>query len=212
MKSAANKELILPENARKLHTNAVKVFINEIYLKQQLLGFWFKTMRNRQLAESPVPLIHDLDKLFKRKAKQIEKLDEMRLERNRLLYAAYDKLIKLPDEVKTQVVHMEFDTQIIHRSNSRSYAYPNGENGISELPIIFRLPENLSDTESKRSLHCRVCRPSDARGFQSPQRQPEKTKTVWRFHQTVFSRAIYSNFIEACHFQAAHLSPILHQK
>jgi hypothetical protein len=110
MKSAANKELILPENARKLHTNAVKVFINEIYLKQQLLGFWFKTMRNRQLAESPVPLIHDLDKLFKRKAKQIEKLDEMRLERNRLLYAAYDKLIKLPDEVKTQVVHMEFDT------------------------------------------------------------------------------------------------------
>ena len=53
------KELILPENARKLHTNAVKVFINEIYLKQQLLGFWFKTMRNRQLAESPVPLIHD---------------------------------------------------------------------------------------------------------------------------------------------------------
>jgi hypothetical protein len=76
MKSAANKELILPENARKLHTNAVKVFINEIYLKQQLLGFWFKTMRNRQLAESPVPLIHDLDKLFKRKAKQIEKLDD----------------------------------------------------------------------------------------------------------------------------------------
>ena len=141
------KELILPENARKLHTNAVKVFFNEIYLKQQLLGFWFKTMRNRQLAESPVPLIHDLDKLFKRKAKQIEKLDEMRLERNRLLYAAYDKLIKLPDEVKTQVVHMEFDTQIIHRSNSRSYAYPNGENGISELPIIFRLPENRAELD-----------------------------------------------------------------
>lgn len=147
MKSAANKELILPENARKLHTNAVKVFINEIYLKQQLLGFWFKTMRNRQLAESPVPLIHDLDKLFKRKAKQIEKLEELRLERNRLLYAAYDKLIKLPDEVKTQVVHMEFDTQIIHRRNSRSYAYPNGENGISELPIIFRLPENRAELD-----------------------------------------------------------------
>ena len=413
MKSAANKELILPENARKLHTNAVKVFINEIYLKQQLLGFWFKTMRNRQLAESPSPLINDflrqeqrtrqleivrassywfvvapmvayganpftirrflqedklyggtlllngtavnsallqnnnpqvdaafrkqinfiitisgnvrqviidfmdeldgfhentlipllfapfdassgsinkevaqrlsqyaielkagilqrfsdmirrlpnceeefdylyvsmrqlfasiigafqdfqtqpallmnaqaeelfgqlvayatflekrradvftqlewndvqqnnakirafpqyacdvtqthikeyrkrqaaieaqqrlvdkpeglMDKLFKRKAKQMEQLDELKLERNRLLFAAYDKLIKLPDEVKTQVVHMEFDTQIIHRSNSRSYAYPNGENGISELPIIFRLPENRAELD-----------------------------------------------------------------
>jgi len=84
--------------------------------------------------------------------REIEKLDEMRLERNRLLYAAYDKLIKLPDEVKTQVVHMEFDTQIIHRSNSRSYAYPNGENGISELPIIFRLPENWS-SQVKRMLN-----------------------------------------------------------
>ena len=69
-------------------------------------------------------------------------MEELRLERNRLLYAAYDKLIKLPDEVKTQVVHMELDTQIIHRSNSRSYAY-----GISELPIIFRLPENRAELD-----------------------------------------------------------------
>lgn len=98
----------------------------------------------QRLVDKPEGL---MDKLFKRKAKQIEKLDEMRLERNRLLFAAYDKLIKLPDEVKEQVVHMEFDTQIIHRSNSRSYAYPNGENGISELPIIFRLPESRVDLD-----------------------------------------------------------------
>ncbi len=98
----------------------------------------------QKLVDKPESL---LDKLFKRKAKQMEKLDEMQLERNRLLYAAYDKLIKLPDEVKTQVVHMEFDTQIIHRSNNRSYAYPCGENGISELPMIFRLPESRIDLD-----------------------------------------------------------------
>ena len=98
----------------------------------------------QKLVDKPESL---LDKLFKRKAKQMEKLEELRLERNRLLFAAYDKLIKLPDEVKEQVVHMEFDTQIIHRSNSRSYAYPNGENDISELPIIFRLPESRVDLD-----------------------------------------------------------------
>ncbi len=98
----------------------------------------------QKLVDKPEGL---LDKLFKRKAKQMEKLEELRMERNRLLFAAYDKLIKLPDEVKEQVVHMEFDTQIIHRSNSRSYAYPNGENGISELPIIFRLPENRAELD-----------------------------------------------------------------
>ena len=98
----------------------------------------------QRLVDKPEGL---MDKLFKRKAKQIEKLDELKLERNRLLYTAYDKLVKLPDEVKEQVVHMEFDTQIIHRGNSRSYAYPNGENGISELPIIFRLPENRAELD-----------------------------------------------------------------
>ncbi len=53
-----NKQnLELPPNARKLHVNAVKVFINEVYLKQQLLGYAFKTVRNRQLLAHPHPLM-----------------------------------------------------------------------------------------------------------------------------------------------------------
>ena len=52
-------ELILPENIRQLSSDAVKVFINEVYLKQQILGYWFKTLRNRQLEEIPSPLISE---------------------------------------------------------------------------------------------------------------------------------------------------------
>lgn len=67
-----NKQnLELPPNARKLHVNAVKVFINEVYLKQQLLGYAFKTVRNRQLLAHPHPLMSQF-LAHKQKTRQLE--------------------------------------------------------------------------------------------------------------------------------------------
>lgn len=51
------RELILPDNVRKLSSDVVKVFINEVFLKHQVLGYWFKTMRQRQLREYRQPLV-----------------------------------------------------------------------------------------------------------------------------------------------------------
>ncbi|EGF12021.1 hypothetical protein HMPREF9123_0227 [Neisseria bacilliformis ATCC BAA-1200] len=48
--------------------------------------------------------------------------------------------------------------------------------------------------------------------FPIPQRQPEKTKTVWRFHQTVFSRQSTFNLVKICGFQAAIPPQSSHQK
>ena len=51
------KDLEIPENRRGLNASIVKTFINEVFLKQQLLGYWFKTMRNRQVAQMSHPLL-----------------------------------------------------------------------------------------------------------------------------------------------------------
>ena len=46
-----------PKNHRALDVEVIKCFINEVYLKQQLLGYWFKTLRPRQLATEKHPLL-----------------------------------------------------------------------------------------------------------------------------------------------------------
>lgn len=53
------KNLLLPQNHRNLNPGMIITFINEVYLKYQLLGYWFKTLSNRQLAAMPEPLMHD---------------------------------------------------------------------------------------------------------------------------------------------------------
>lgn len=52
------KELEIPENKRGLNASILKTYINEVFLKQQLLGYWFKTIRNRQLAQMQHPLLN----------------------------------------------------------------------------------------------------------------------------------------------------------
>ncbi len=67
----SKKELVVPPNARGLNTPILKTLINEVYLKNQLLGFYFKTLRNRQLAEMPDKLINT----FLRKEQKIRQLE-----------------------------------------------------------------------------------------------------------------------------------------
>jgi hypothetical protein len=54
---AAKTRLDLPENHRQLSVESIKIFINEIFLKQQLQGYSFKTCRPRELAAEPSELL-----------------------------------------------------------------------------------------------------------------------------------------------------------
>lgn len=77
-----NKEnLITPRNYRGLNTHVIKTFINEVYLKHQLLGYWFKTLSNHQLAEMP----HELLNTFLRREQKIRQLEIIRT--SRYIYA-----------------------------------------------------------------------------------------------------------------------------
>ncbi|MBO7081461.1 MAG: hypothetical protein J6V99_05440 [Neisseriaceae bacterium] len=60
----------IPDNKRRINVEICKVFINEVYLKQQLLGYSFRNLSNRQLGEFSYPIIKD----FLRKEQRIRKL------------------------------------------------------------------------------------------------------------------------------------------
>lgn len=68
------KEFVLPKSIRGLNGSIVKSFINEVYLKSQLLGFVFKTLRNRQLADMPFPILNT----FLREQQKIRQLEVVR--------------------------------------------------------------------------------------------------------------------------------------
>lgn len=68
------KELALPRSVRGLNGSILKTFINEVYLKNQLLGYWFKTLRNRQLADMPFPILNT----FLREQQKIRQLEVVR--------------------------------------------------------------------------------------------------------------------------------------
>ncbi|SOD68332.1 hypothetical protein SAMN02746062_01212 [Alysiella filiformis DSM 16848] len=68
------KEFLIPKTVRGLNLPIIKTFINEVYLKHQLLGYWFKTLRNRQLADMP----HEVLNQFLRQEQRIRQLEVVR--------------------------------------------------------------------------------------------------------------------------------------
>lgn len=53
------KELTVPTGQRRLDTDVARTFINEVFLKQRLLGYRFLVLRRRQLARLDQPLFRD---------------------------------------------------------------------------------------------------------------------------------------------------------
>lgn len=49
----------LPQTLRGLNMPVLKTFICEVFLKQQVLGYLFKTLRNKQLVDMPFPIISE---------------------------------------------------------------------------------------------------------------------------------------------------------
>ena len=55
---AAKEYWDIPRNCRQLDSHVIKTYINEVFLKQQLLDYWFRTLRPRQLANYPQTFIN----------------------------------------------------------------------------------------------------------------------------------------------------------
>lgn len=82
------------------------------------------------------------DKLMKKNEKLTEKMEELRKKARQIQYAVHDKLYHLPADWREQIVNLEFDAQLITGDEKRRYALPDGDNGISRLPLVVQFAEN----------------------------------------------------------------------
>ena len=155
----------IPDNKRRINAEVCKIFINEVYLKHQLLEYSFKTLSRRQLLEFPYPLIND----FLHKEQRVRKLHVVRtsrylfavapsieqstnpyrvrrfLEENRLfssdswvLKGTFIEFWRLGKEKDPQILQ-SMDTQFRHHIDH----IISVESGIS--PLLVELFENLED-------------------------------------------------------------------
>lgn len=67
----AKMQLKIPDNLRNINTSIFKSFVNEVFLKQQLLDYWFRVLRSRQLMKMSHPLLND----YLRKEQKLRKLE-----------------------------------------------------------------------------------------------------------------------------------------
>lgn len=74
---AAKADWDIAPNYRRLDAPAIKTYINEVFLKQQLLDYQFRTLRARQLASYPQPLIHG----YLREQQRIRQLEVVKTSR-----------------------------------------------------------------------------------------------------------------------------------
>lgn len=65
------KNLEIPENFKNLSIESLKCFILEVFLKHQLLNFWFKTLRPRQLNDRKESIINQFLK-HEQRIRQLE--------------------------------------------------------------------------------------------------------------------------------------------
>lgn len=92
-------------------------------------------------------------KMFDKSDKLKSELEELRqtgIENRRL---AYLELVKVPKKHDDTTVYLEFESLISINQTERHYAFVNGENGISALPILIQLPEDKEKFNLQQTLN-----------------------------------------------------------
>ena len=77
-----------------------------------------------------------------------KKLPDPEIFRKRLEQTSKETLVsivRIPKKYKRTTIYLEFEGLIGIDENVRHYAFPKGDNGISLLPILVRLPEDARD-------------------------------------------------------------------
>lgn len=129
--------LEVPINSRKLTAEAIKCYILEVFLKHELLDFWFKTIRPRQLKEQSYSLLNNF--LFNEQ--RIRQLEVIKT--SKFIYAIAPSRSA---DINTFSIRRFLNEEKIVLSNN---VYLNG----AVIPL-----ENLTDLEFIESFHWQVNR------------------------------------------------------
>ena len=63
----------------------------------------------------------------------------------RMKKQAYLVIIAVPKSLLRYSVFIEFESLTSMNEFERHYAFPNGDNGLTRLPVLMKIPENLGD-------------------------------------------------------------------
>ncbi|WP_303065511.1 hypothetical protein [Alysiella sp.] len=81
-------------------------------------------------------------KLLKKREKQTKKWEESKKAAREIVYQVHQSLMNLPKDFTLEMVYLEFDAKLITDEKQRNYAFPSGDNGMTQLPVVLTLPEN----------------------------------------------------------------------
>lgn len=81
-------------------------------------------------------------KLFDKSERLSDELEELRISGVNNRRNAYIDIVKIPKQHDQTSVYLEFESLISINQTERHYAFSNGDNGVSALPILVQLPED----------------------------------------------------------------------
>ncbi len=132
-----------PELDYKKPMDELKAIVEEAHPKIKRIKSELKeAYRQIELANDRGDWQKFWDKCIGRKLPEPEKI------RQKLDLAAkesYVAIVRIPKKYKKTSIYLEFEGLIGIDDTVRHYAFPKGEEGISLLPILIRLPEDTRD-------------------------------------------------------------------
>lgn len=84
------------------------------------------------------------NRIMKTKEKKEEKLSIKLKDLNQIKVDAFLDIIRIPKKYPDLTVYLEYEATISIDSKERHYAFSIGDNGLSRLPIMIKLPEDRS--------------------------------------------------------------------
>ncbi len=85
-----------------------------------------------------------LQRLFAKPEQQRKELDRLKSSIHQLRDQCYLDMIRIPKQYPKQSVYLESESLITISRKERNYAFANGENGVTRLPVLIQLPEDRS--------------------------------------------------------------------
>ncbi|KAA8733914.1 hypothetical protein F4V57_07650 [Acinetobacter qingfengensis] len=86
-----------------------------------------------------------MERLFNKNKKIEENIRQLKNKIDLIKESAFIEILRIPKEYSNLSVYLEFEALISINNKERHYAFPTGDNGISRLPILIKLPENRKE-------------------------------------------------------------------
>ena len=132
---AQEKEQQMVEGLNKCREIINDVFPKHYALKQEVAEL-------KQKIDAPQSFF---TKLLKKKESWEQLHYEKNRQANQISYKTHQELFVLPDKYQNSIVDLDFDAQVEDIENKCRYAFPQGEIGITKLPLLLSFAGSVGE-------------------------------------------------------------------